>query len=49
MEGIGNLGRSEAQDIPEGGGGGGGGLDGVNFKLSMKIATYWSGKSFLKT
>ena len=39
MEGIGNLeglGRSEAQDIPEGRGG----LDRVNFKLGVKIATY---------
>ena len=26
-----------------------GGLDRVNFKLSMKIATYWSGKSVSKT
>ena len=24
-------------------------FQGVNFKLSMKIATYWSGRSFLKT
>ena len=43
-------GGSETQEIPEGMGGGG--VDnkitfqGVNFKLSTKIATYQSGRSF---